>query len=40
MAATGTVLGEQPGGIDSLEWHFSQVFGERAPSEDIQEGMV
>ena len=21
-----------------LDWHFSQVFGERAPNEDIQEG--
>lgn len=24
--------------VQPLEWQFSQVFGERAPNEDIQEG--
>ena len=23
---------------EPLEWHFSQVFGERSPGEEVQEG--
>lgn len=26
------------GAAEPLEWHFSQVFGERAPGEEVQEG--
>jgi hypothetical protein len=25
-------------GAEPLEWHFSQVFGERSPGEEVQEG--
>lgn len=31
------IEGPTPSG-EPLEWQFSQVFGERAPNEDIQEG--
>lgn len=26
------------GAAEPLEWHFSQVFGERSPGEEVQEG--
>lgn len=32
-AAAGTSAAAEP-----LEWHFSQVFGERSPGEEVQEG--
>lgn len=34
--ATGSVAAPLP----ALEWKFSQVFGERAIGEEVQEGMV
>lgn len=28
-----------PSGADGLDWKFSQVFGERTPGEEVQEGV-
>jgi len=38
MNVTGGVLAEQPDKPETHEWHFSQVFGERAPGEEVQDG--
>ncbi|KAL4431604.1 hypothetical protein ABPG77_001446 [Micractinium sp. CCAP 211/92] len=32
--------GGGPGAAEPLEWHFSQVFGERAPGEEVQEADI
>lgn len=28
----------QPGTTEPLDWHFGQVFGERTPGEEVQDG--
>lgn len=38
MAGSSGNLKNAKGGKDTLEWQFSQVFGERMPGEEIQEG--
>jgi hypothetical protein len=38
MAGYNGKLKNTKAGKDALEWQFSQVFGERMPGEEIQEG--
>ena len=38
MGEVTAAPGDQASGAELLEWHFSQVFGERSPGEDVQDG--